>query len=88
MTTKTDPFALTAAEEKLILQSSIERVFNNAIFIGHIGESDLKEEEQRERASILWQDCEELKWVARKLWEREKDNIFKRQLQSGGKILG
>jgi hypothetical protein len=60
---------LTEAEALQLTTNSIERVMNNAIHVGAVFERGGRSREgDRERASTLWQDCEELLPVMRKLW--------------------
>lgn len=69
---------LSRLEMATICSNSIERVLNNAIHIG--GEAELGKplsEGDRERASTLWQDCEELKPITTKLWGAVHNQIFK-----------
>lgn len=58
---------LTERELRLLLQNSLERVMNNAIYVGTTVEDHTKGHIS-ERASTLWQDCEELKPLTVKLW--------------------
>jgi hypothetical protein len=61
---------VTDAEQKALLQNSIERVLNNAIDVGSAVEQKGARVSQdiRDRASTLWQDCEELKPIVSKVW--------------------
>ena len=68
---------LDKREQQQILQNSIERVMNNAMSIGEAVEQHMKLDNLREDASILWQDCEELKPLNRKLWCAVQDAIFR-----------
>lgn len=66
---------LTYKDIMRIRQNSIERVLNNAIFIGGEVEHS-KNPDLSERGSILWQDCEELKPTVDKLWNRTRNALF------------
>lgn len=57
---------LDDAEQNTLLQYSIERVLNNAIYVG--GQVELAKGGLGERASTLWQDCEDLLPLTRKIW--------------------
>jgi hypothetical protein len=59
--------ALDKAERKYLLDNAVERVMNNAMRIGKIGASALPPA-YREDASVLWQDCTELKPIINKIW--------------------
>ena len=81
---------LTKLEEAQLGQNSIERVLNNAIFVG--GEVDeagevTVPEDMAERASILWQDCEELKPLVCKIWAALQNARFE-QLVAADKAEG
>ena len=64
-------------EMALISSVSIERVMNNAINIGAVGSKVFKLEAYKTDASTLWQDCEELKPITRKLWGAVQNQIFR-----------
>ncbi len=66
---------LSIPEARHLLSNSLERVMNNAIFVGNKTES-VKEASDvglAERASTLWQDCEALKPLADKLWRTAQE---------------
>lgn len=65
---------LTDAEMRRLLSISLERVINNAIYVGSAAEDD-PVEEVSERASTLWQDCEELKPLLMRLWDGAANNL-------------
>jgi hypothetical protein len=71
---------LSEADQRRVMENSIARVLNNAIFVGKQVETS-EDEELAERASILWQDCEELISLTRNLWEAVRDAIFKANLK-------
>jgi len=57
-------------------ENSILRVMNNAIFVGEKGEQKFQSDDLRERASTLWQDCEELKLIVNDLWRSAQNAAF------------
>ena len=78
-TTPDDPFALTATEKRMIMENSIERVINTSIDLADHVKTYYKQEHIREAADTNYQDWNELKWLTRKLWERERNSIFKEE---------
>lgn len=71
---------LSEVDQIHIRQNSIERVMNNAIFVGGKVER-VKDESLAERASTLWQDCEELKSVTSRLWNAAREAIYTAKLE-------
>ena len=67
---------LTDAQWKLVRSMSLERMINNAINIGGLGETQLKEERDRQDASSLWQDFEELKSTLMAIWNAVHNVAF------------
>jgi hypothetical protein len=63
-----------------LMEHSVERIFNNAIYIGELGEVQLRSEVARERASTLWQDVEEVKPLLVRLWAKLMNEAHKIQL--------
>lgn len=59
---------LSESQVAQLLSNSIERVMNNAIYVGANGELAFRKQVARERASTLWQDCEELKPLVCEIW--------------------
>jgi hypothetical protein len=57
-----------------LLQNSIERVMNNAIWVGGEAQNELKGDAS-ERGSTLWQDCEELKPLTCKIWGAAQEAV-------------
>lgn len=57
---------LDLGEQQMLLQTSLERVLNNAIFVG--SKAERAKGDLGERASTLWQDCEMLLPLTRKVW--------------------
>lgn len=68
-------FTLTQEQYTQLLQNSIERVLNNAIEIGGWGETGVVPRSVREDASILWQDCTELKPLVCQIWTRVQEDV-------------
>ena len=64
-----------------VLQNSLERVMNNAIFVGQCCEK-IKNSMVAERSSTLWQDCEELKDLTCKLWDALRNKVYEDALIS------
>jgi hypothetical protein len=75
---------LNELEVKRIQTNSIERVMNNAIRIGRVGSDQLTKSGDREDASILSEDCEDLKWTVVQLWNAARNEIFKVLRKEGG----
>lgn len=67
---------LTAFQMGLIRGNSLERVLNNAIYVGGAGEHELKNESDREAASILWQDCSDMKPTLMTIWHAVSNAVF------------
>lgn len=69
-------FELTAREKAQILQNSIERVINTSI---QLAEKAVESQNGRlrELGDTNFQDWEELKTLVVKLWDRERDAIFR-----------
>lgn len=63
---------LSDTEVLVFRQNSIERVFHNAIWVGQ----RFEQQDPTERASILWQDCEELKPIVTHLWNSIRNATF------------
>ena len=74
--TITVTLVLSQREQAHILQNSIERVLNNAIFVGEKACAS-KDEATSERGFTLFQDCEDLKEITTKLWNSARNEIFK-----------
>jgi hypothetical protein len=68
---------LSKQAEHSLLQNSIERVMNNAIYVGRKAERSWRQDEtSAERASILHQDCEELKPLVCALWNAARESLM------------
>jgi hypothetical protein len=68
---------LNKDEPMLIRTCSIERVMNNAIKVGsYVQNHDKSSEAMRENGSSLWQDCDMLKPVLRKIWNAVSEAVF------------
>jgi hypothetical protein len=73
---------LSAKDIKLIRINSIERVMNNAIAVGLVGEQQLKSQGDKECASTLWQDCEDLKSTVDKLWNSVRNQTWRLDIEA------
>ncbi|MGD9727631.1 MAG: hypothetical protein AB7L09_21520 [Nitrospira sp.] len=74
-----DPFALTEAEKKYILSNSVERMINTTL---RILESEPLQRPKTddylgELVSTNHEDWTDLKATVVKLWDRERDRIFR-----------
>jgi hypothetical protein len=77
---------LNELEARQIKVNSIERVMNNAIRVGSAGSHELKKGSERECASILFEDCCDLKQITTKLWNYARNAIFihdSKEMKSG-----
>ena len=70
---------LTKAEETMLLDTSLERVMNNAIFVG-MKAMTAKNADLAERAGILVDDCEAMKVLADKLWNHARNEVLKSRM--------
>jgi hypothetical protein len=70
--------SLSENEAQTFRQNSLERVLNNAIHCGQLGETRFKNQLDREKASTLWQDVEEVKPLLDGIWKSVQNEIFKR----------
>jgi hypothetical protein len=68
---------LSKDEPMLIRTCSVERVLNNAIEVGtYVQNLGRAREDMQENGSILWQDCDMLKPVLRKIWNTVSEAVF------------
>jgi hypothetical protein len=65
---------LSVFEQIRICRNSLERVLNNAVRVGEAAQDKLSGSDS-EFGSTLWQDAEELKPVATKIWNAVQDAI-------------
>jgi len=73
----TDPFELTPREKAQIRTSSVERMINTTLsLVNRLRKSS--DPNIAEDADTNWQDWKEHRTLVRKLWERERDTIFRR----------
>jgi hypothetical protein len=70
-------YDLTEKEKKLILQNSIERVINTSIRTANRFREKTKDVDEVEEADINIENWLELKYLVVRLWERERQTIFK-----------
>lgn len=76
---------LTVPDQRRLLSNSLGRVMNNAVRVGGEAESALPLEGDRERASTLWQDAEELGPLAERLWAAVANAIREQMFQETDK---
>lgn len=62
----------TEAEKRLLLENSIERVLNNALWVGDVG-MKARDPVVSERAGILVDDVAHLKPLVDKLWREAQE---------------
>jgi hypothetical protein len=74
-------FDLPPSAIKAIRANSIERVMNNAVALGLVGEKQLPRQGDRECASTLWQDCEDLKPIVERLWNTVRNSTWRLDLE-------
>src|SRR5262245_17294279 len=65
------PLELSEAEERLLLENSVERVINTSMRI--------VEKSRDEDAAVNYEDWEALKWLVVKLFNAARDQAFKRR---------
>lgn len=72
---------LTKQEETMLLQNSLERVINNAIFVGTKAMAS-KNPDTSERAYILVDDCEAMRSLASRLWNDAREEVIKARIRA------
>jgi len=68
----------TPEERRLLIDNSLERVLNNAIYVGTKA-MRAKDIGLSERAGILTDDCRAMKDLASRLWNEARNSLLEKQ---------